>query len=593
MTSQNLSSVFVYPREIHGFVCEFLDEVNLTRMVYLSRSWNEFIKEEIDPAWKSLHEKIWNGPLVTTAFFPTAYQTFQVRYKCVKLHLLYQNSLHTLPNIVNNVEKIRKITSNDYFNSLMIERHRGMVLNKGPLSQFAQTAFPLNLKALPLTDSDKKCWQTAFNCYDSYSNPLVQMNSVRPLLDNHLKQATPIYLPSSFRECARYIVTEISMLCDLRTLINPDESVVDSCLSHTVQGNYLASEVQLVMWKILSPHLFEEKSKELLFEAANRGALDIIGALLQERDCSVKKAGEGDDKNWTVLHYLSLRQDTQIPPVKAPLWQEIADELIKRGCSPLQRGDNGDSPLILAARAGNAYLMSCFLKHLQNVSMLSEGWAQLIEVLEEDREELLSDSQIKIIGMALKQGFCADIRANENLINKMLIKSEWNILPLFLNSCSPAQMEAIFSLFFKWADIDCAFDDDDLSIKMDTYSVLLPNLEMFLEISQSKNLDFNKVVDSEGNTCLHQCIKFFEGEIQALKENIFDDGDEEDEGEEILDMLQKSYINCVKILATNQNSVQANRDLKDPLDLVDDREGDVYLFLLAKQNPSKKRGLKD
>lgn len=594
MNNGNLSPVYVYPREIHGVCCEFLDEVNLTRVSGLSRSWKIFIQGEIDHVWRNLHEKIWFEPLVTTTFVPTAFKAFCVRYRCVKLDLTYKNSWNTVPHVVRHTEKIRGSTSQDYFNALLIEKYRETVLSTFMLPQFVQQTFISNLRALPLADDEKRRWQAAFTAYDQYANISLQIKTAMDLFQNNIERAASICQSSLYREFARYIVKEICLLGDPQQLINPDANVVDACLSHTTRVNYLTSEVHLIMWKAISPDLFEMRSKELLFEAANRGSLEIIGALLQEIDCSVKTPEGEDDKNWTALHYLSLRSDKDITPKRAALWKEIANKLIQIGCSPIQRGDNQDSPMTLAMRAGNMYLMECFLNHLQTQEalVLSKGWEQLVEVIEEDENDLLSDSQIQMIGMAFTHGFCANITENKDFIYKLLVRSEWDLLPLFVKYSSPAQMEEMLSLVFEWARKDCLCEGDQ-DYQSDTYSIVLPELESFLEAARLHNLDFKKV-DSEGNSCLPRCIKFFEDEIQSVYDNLDEEEYEEDEGEDILEMLQDSYLRCVKILLTDQTILQAHRHSgHDLLDLVNDRESDVYAYLFESMNPAKKRALKD
>lgn len=623
MINGNLSPVFTYSTEIHGTVCGFLDEVTLTRVGGLSQAWNLLVREEIDPAWRNLYEKIWAEPLRTTPFYPSAYRAFQVRYKCVKLHLLYRNSLKTVPHVVHHTEKIRKIPAQDYFNALLIERHREAVLSTSSLYHLSQISFLANLNALPLDNGDKRRWYRAFMSYEQYSSILLQFNAAKSFFKRHYEQSSPICQSSIFREAGRYVVIEIGKLADPRTLTNPDTSVVDSCLSHTSELNYLYSEAHLIMWRAFFPDRFEEKSTELLFEAANSGALEILGALLQERDCSVKeKEGEGE-KGWTALHYLSRHSDKDIAPSRIVLWKEIANKLLEIGCSPLQRGDNKNSPITLAMREGNVYLMECFFNYLQKLeitreseewrlllesieedrrglleaqtqwitiseedkqTLLSRAWSQLIEVIEEDEKELLSDSQIEIIGMAFKYGFCADIRENQQFIYKLLIRNEWELLPLFFNYCSSAQIEEMQFLVFEWAAADCACEDDD------TYSELLLNLECFLEIAQSRHFDFNKV-DLEGKTCLHRCITFFEDEIESIEESLYEDEYEENDGEDMLKMFQQSYLNCVRILLENQNISQANSQTNHGLlDLVRSK-GDVYSLLLESMNPSKRRAL--
>lgn len=619
MTNLNLdlSTRFNCPTELYGHMLDYMDVASLNVMRGLSQNWCQFITHHpYNQAWDNLFQKLWGESITAYANLGySPYDLFMHRFKLLGLVDLDQGLRHIhTPNVVSQITTVRKIISCYFFNTLLTERKREDVLTHCShylgyfLSQFVEA----NLMSLRVSQEEGQRWMRAVTAYQNYQVLDPYFIRINNALTAHCFRS-PLHSMSIPRLEAKWLLHEATLLARNQNNFifnHPAHYRRDySWLSkENIYLNFIHTQNCLVIWKQLTPEVFDELTQNLLFFAARNQHWEVVAALVAERDCSVKEEGRR-----TVLHHLSscfVEGDKENP------FRDTLDALINQGCSILEKDQSGFSPLALAVESGNLNVLDCFLDRISDEDR-EIALRQIVKVLNQYIDEY-DDQEMDVLELMISKGFYPPL--GSALFLEMLVQSEWYLLS-FLSSKTSLQRPLVVRLFDYLAYESS--QNCDISDKLDSLSVVLPKVETFL-YKMSQQIDFDCTV--ENSTLLHQCIQFFENEIEEI-ELLFRDkesrmdfelpqemnihlnqldteelirGEKIEESDEVethelaeyetlLELLKESYLTNIQTLASQKNLKKQDSDGQTPIDLV--KESTVYKYLLEQQNPQKRRRL--
>lgn len=620
----NLSANFNCPEEVYGHVLEYMDVASLNVMRSLSRDWHLFINQHpYNRAWDNLFQKLWDESITAYANLGySPYDLFMHRFRLLGLPDLDQGLRHiNTPNVVSQINTVRKIISFYFFNTLLTERKREQVLNHCShyLGNFISQFVEINLTNLRVGQEEGQRWMRAVVAYQNYQilDPyFIRINSA---LMAHCFRS-PLHSMSIQRLKAKWLLHEATLLARSQNNLifnHPGHYRRDySWLSkENLYLNFINAQNCLTIWKQLTPHAFDELTKSLLFFAAKNQYWEVIAVLIAERDCATE-----DEAGRNALHYLSsfsLEDDRQ------KLFHGTLNALIDQGCSILKTDRSGFSSLALAVESGNLNLLDFFLDHIKEEDR-EVAIGQIARVLNQYIDEY-DDKELDVLELMISKDFYPAL--DSSLFLEMLVQSQWYLLT-FLSSKTHLQIQKpLFDNLFDYLEYDSS-QNGDISGKLDSFSEILPKIEAFL-YQVSKQTDLDCYFDD--TPLLHRCIQFFENEMEeigALFEqmrsrvdfkspqnmnfdihlNQLDAEDESIEREKInesneekiddhqaedyeilLELLKESYFTCVRSLTNQKNLNRSDVDGQTPIDLVSDRESDVYRYLLEQKNPPKRR----
>ncbi|CUI18047.1 Conserved hypothetical protein [Candidatus Protochlamydia naegleriophila] len=619
----NLSTTFNFPVEVYGHMLGYMSVASLNVLGGVSRDWRHFINQHpYNHAWDDLFKKLWAESITSYAHLGySPYRLFMHRFKLLGLHELDQGLRQiNAPDAVAQLNTIRKIASFSFFNTLLIEKKREQVFNHCShyLGNFLIQSVAFNLDSLRVGQEEGQRWMRAATSYENYQILAPYFTRVNSVLMAHCTNS-PLHSMSIPRLKAQWFLHEAVILANRQNNAIFHQSAPHwrnySWLSNDkdyIYLNFINTQNCLTVWKQLSPDNFEEYSKKLLFHAATRQHWEVIAALIAERDCSVK-----DDNGRTVLHHLStlsVREDMHEPI------HDTLKALIDEGCSVLDLDNDRSSPLILAVEQNNLKLLDFFLDHVK-VEERGKALSQIAFILNDHIDEY-DDNELDVLECMVRKGFYPDL--GSPLFLEILVQSEWYLLS-FLSSESHLQ-QTLFSHIFDYLEYDSS-QNCDISGKLDAFTAILPKIETFIH-QMSGQMD----LDLKGTTLLHECIRFFENEMEEtdlifeqtnqridfeLPPNMLFDsclnqastdlnavsmgGEEIEASDEMIDaslleeyemltaILKESYLSCVKSLATQAGIKRADGNGHTPIDLVKDMKSDVYNYLFELQRYPKRR----
>ncbi len=579
----NLSPIFKYPVEVHAVVCEFVGVETLAKLRGLSVDWKYLVEHPTNGAWPNLYLKLW-GERITPESFPgySTYQLFMHRFKLLGLETLCQRLAPLdISHIAAQIGIIRKNNSVAFLNTRLIQEKRDEILEHCPaiLPFFNTNPVLLNLAHLGMSQMEANVWLETEQIYKQYNEIGYHLHKIDMALVAHFIQ-NPLQ-NSIDRLEAKWLLKEAILLAHHQNnpfFFHDTQYRRDfTWLTNHFVGDYIATEKCLTIWKELAPAFFEVNSRELLFVAAKRGYWTALIPLLFERDCSVK-----DQKRRTALHYLSK----YTPSEKEVTFYGVLYSLMIAGCSPLQRDLKDDSPLMLAVRNHCFSTLAFFLDRFEGDDC-GKAMEQIVEVFHEETK-FFDEQNLKMLELVVQKGLYP--ACDSPLFRSLLLQSEWKLLSYCYKHSCEEQLENIFDNLFSLIAYDSSQSSDILS-KCENFSIILPRMEKFIA----------RMIERFGTECLHRdekvllhaCISFFESEIEETKSMAFNATDDFDVAfEHLLQLLEESYLTCVKLLATPKNISLLNGDRKAPLDLVSDRDSGVYNYLFDRLNPKKRAKVK-
>ncbi len=575
----NLSNIFNYPPENHALVCEYLDVETLTKLRSLNSDWKYLVEHPTNGAWPNLYLKLW-GERVTSHSFPShsPYQLFTHRFKLLGLDSLCQRLAPLgVSHIAAQIGMIRKNNSTVFLNTRLIQEKREEILERCPatLHFFNTNPVVMNLANLGVGEWEANEWLTTEHVYRQYNEIESHINRVNIALVVHFVK-TPLSISLDRLE-AKWLLKEAILLAHYQNnafFLHDTQYRRDfSWLANNSLGDYINTENCLTIWQELAPAFFEVNTRELLFVAAKRGCWTAIIPLLFERNCSAK-----DQKLRTALHYLSKHHVTE----KSATFYGVLYALMEQGCSPLQKDAKGYSPLMLAMKYRSLDTLAFFLDRFEEED-LEEVIEQIVEVFHE-RTESYDEYDLKVLELIVQKGL--PLGYDSLLFRSLLLQSEWKLLLFCYKHSSEVELENIFDNLFTLMAYDSSQSCDILS-RCENFSTTLPRIEKFIaRMIERFGVDY---IHREGKTPLHACIGFFEKEIEETREMAFNaDIDVDDTYDQLLIMLEESYLTCVKLLATPKNLNLLNGDQQAPLDLILDRDSSAYKYLFDRLNPKKR-----
>ncbi|WP_068466301.1 ankyrin repeat domain-containing protein [Candidatus Protochlamydia phocaeensis] len=592
---QNLSFFRSYEcsPDMLGHVLEYADVATLYRTSRLSRSWKRLFESSMNQAWSNLFQRLWNEKIPQIPGC-SPYWQFNTRFRALGLHSLNQCLLALEePDVIEQIDVLRRTPTNFYFNSFLLSKKRHVILKTPSIDLANLLAFPFaqNLDQLTLPDEEKQRLANAAAVYRNYNE-----------FNNHFGNgSTLISRSSSYRDLTVSLIgirvlqegillsqsqNNHHVLNNLLVLFNTPDWMNEDCAK-----NYKYAHIFLGFWQTIDPAGYESRKQGLLFAAAKKGTVEVIAVLLHYMNGHIL-----DENKRTPLHYLSESGvlDVELDFNQVVDEKEVLGELIKQGCSPLQRDAQGQSPLMLAIQDSNKPLFKCLLN---NLSLTEEVWGQVEEALLGFDDLYKEDEDKKaILKVAMSYGFRID--QDSFFFNKLFVLTEWKLLLFCYEYYSDEELLSLFYRVFEHADKDFLLaEEDTLSSLSDTLDVLLPKMKKFI-LALKEKADLNRV-DQKGQTCLHACIVFFEKQIKKIEELRFariqemeetgEEDDFEDEAIEALNVIGPIYLTLVESLATPINTQMKDQEGNTPLDLIADRESEAYQSLFNRLQPIKKK----
>lgn len=616
----NLSASLNLPFEAYVNVIKHVNIPTLVAMRSLSRDWQRFISDHpyTHSHWHHLFQTLWKEPIPKHApLNHSPYELFIHRFKLLGLHHLAQAFERlAVPNIVIQINTIRRVACTSFFNTLLIERKREQILDQFPLNpNFLNQDVASNLKVGGLSPQEEQDWLKAVTAYQTYhtlnyANGYYhrQANSFSVHYSNH-----PLHSMSMQRLEARYLSAEVILF---RVSQKKETFKKDWIQNGNSLNNYMHAEMYLNHLRQSENVVFEEEAKKLLFSAAKTHHWEIVANLIAYIDCSAK-----DEDGMNALQYLSNLSIAQDPNnyIRSTL-----KALIDQGCPILGSDDPNDiksSPLMLATEHCNLEMLEFFLDNIEDED-IKEALNQIGLGLDEDNTDYeYDDEKLEVLQLIANKNIYPAL--GSDLFLEMLNKSNWHFLS-YLSSKTQLQ-QTLFHNIFHYIEYDIMLTFD-ASSKLDCFTNILPRIEEFFDqVNPQINLD----ATHHGTTTLHQCIDFFENElieviswqekmieeIETIKESdpnelmarlkaknyketdpvklkAFHKKSYEDANsdlDEVIVLLKNSYLTCVKSLTTQTNHELADSNGCTPINLIKDINSPVYQYLVEQQQRPKKR----
>lgn len=408
------------PPEVYGQILEHMDVASLTTMENLSRSWRHFINRYPyqNTVLCQLFQQLWEEsitPYVNLLGY-SPYAVFMYRFKLLGLHELDQGlQVISSSNVCSQIHLIRKISCDYFFNSLLIERKRELVLThcSQNFGNFNEQSVEMNLAHLKMNQEEIKPWIAGIAAYQHYQFLDSYSNRIQESWMSHFFHF-PLHAMSTYRLEAKWFLIETILLAKSQNNSFFDKPTYYQSdfawLSQNVYLNFIHTQYYITIWKRLSPTAtFDSLSKKLLLFAAENHHWEVLPVLIAERDCSVKC----DQTGRTVLHYLAKLA------VQESTWesiQAILKSLIDQGCSVVEKDNDGFSPLICAIDDGDAILLDFFLGRLKEAEK-EEASTQISQVLNK------CDLKVGIAECLVKKDFLKEenLKSHPNNDDQILI----------------------------------------------------------------------------------------------------------------------------------------------------------------------------